>query len=321
MSDVNYKAAYERQKKARALAEELLENRSRELYEANQSLQYAYNKLKNQKAQILHQEKLASIGQLSAGVAHEINNPTGYVKSNLNTLKGYSQDLVRFYSAVNTLFANYCTSLPDGTCSAESKELIAQLGVLKEAHDIDFLLADIADIVDESHDGIKRIENIVKGLKDFSRPDESEPQTVNLISCLENTIKLVSNQVKHKLNITFEHEGQLFIKGQQGSLSQVFLNLIVNASHAVADNGHLNIKAKAAEGFAMLHFIDDGCGMDTPTQIKVFEPFFTTKEQGVGTGLGLSISHGIIKKHGGLISVNSELGQGTEFIIQLPLDA
>lgn len=320
MSDVNYKAAYERQKKARALAEELLENRSRELYEANQSLQYAYNKLKNQKAQILHQEKLASIGQLSAGVAHEINNPAGYVKSNLNTLKGYSQDLVNFYSAVNELFSSYCASLPGGICSAESQKLIAQFEELKGVHDIKFLLADIADIVDESHDGIKRIEGIVRGLKDFSRPDESEPQTVNLVSCLENTIKLVSNQVKHKLNITFEHEGQLFIKGQQGSLSQVFLNLIVNASHAVADNGHLNIKAKSTEGFAMLHFIDDGCGMDTPTQIKVFEPFFTTKEQGVGTGLGLSISHGIIKKHGGLISVNSELGQGTEFTIQLPLD-
>lgn len=320
MSDTNYKAAYERQRKARVIAEELLENRSRELYEANQSLQYAYNKLKNQKAQILHQEKLASIGQLSAGVAHEINNPTGYVKSNLNTLKRYSQDLTQYHLALNTLLVDYCACLPGGACSAESQQLIANLSALKKEHDIDFLLEDVEDIVNESQEGIRRIENIVKGLKDFSRPDESEPQSVNVISCIETTIKLVSNQVKHILDVKFDYTEQLFIKGQQGSLSQVFLNLIVNASHAVSDNGQLLIQAKSVDGFAMLHFTDNGCGMDAETQFKIFEPFFTTKEQGVGTGLGLSISHGIIKKHGGLITVNSTVGEGSEFILQLPLD-
>lgn len=319
MSNIDYKAAYERQKQARAMAEELLESRSRELYEANQSLQYAYNKLKNQKAQIIHQEKLASIGQLAAGVAHEINNPAAYVKSNLNTLKRYSNELGAFFKALDHTSLQNQTAF-DGTCSGENDTWMFRFKALYQKYDIPFLLQDIVEIVDDSDEGIERIEIIVKGLKEFSRPDSAENESVDLIACIENTLKLVTNQVKHSLDVSFDWQEKLFIQGQHGSLSQVFLNLIVNASHAVTKDGRLQITAKSENGYAYVSFCDNGCGIDQKNQAKIFEPFFSTKEQGAGTGLGLSISHGIIKKHGGTISVKSELGEGAEFIIQIPLE-
>jgi signal transduction histidine kinase len=315
---LNYKAAYERQKQARAIAEDLLENRSRELYEANQSLQYAYNKLKNQKQQIVHQEKLASLGLLSAGVAHEINNPTGYVKSNLNTLKGYGQEINAFFAALDELMGSYSQSI-EGGCGLEGQKIMSLLAQLKAKHDIQYLLADINNIVEESQEGIGRIESIVKGLRDFSRQEGSKEEVFDVVACLENTLRLVSTQIKSVLTVTFNKTSELYVNGQQGSLSQVFLNLIINASHAVLPHGHLEISALKNNNFAIITFKDNGCGIEKSVCAKIFEPFFTTKKQGQGTGLGLSISHSIVKNHGGLLSVESIEGQGAEFTVQLPL--
>ena len=323
-TNVDYKAAYERQKKARAMAEDLLESRSRELYDANQSLQYAYNKLKNQKQQIIHQEKLASLGQLSAGIAHEINNPAGYVKSNLDTLKTYSRDFTEFFNQLDNLLENYCTK-NGNECPPESEILLQAVSDLKKSHEVDFLLNDIAQIVVESHDGIGRIESIVKGLRDFSRPDNAEPLPFDVTTCIENTLRLVATQLKHALEVICELDADLIIKGQQGSLSQVFLNLMVNAMHAVTEkhksaaDGQLRISAYRKDKFAMISFTDNGCGMSNEIKDKIFDPFFSTKKHGKGTGLGLAISHGIIKTHGGIIMVNSEPGEWTEFVVQLPL--
>lgn len=318
LSDFDYKVAYDRQKKARALAEELLENRSRELYDANQSLEYAYNKLKDQKQQIIHQEKLASLGQLSAGVAHEINNPTAFVKSNLSSLKGHSSELIAFFFKLDEVLKSFCASQPGGECSVESKNLLTSVNKLKVECEIDYLMEDITDIVAECSEGVFRIEGIVKGLKDFSRPETSDGELVNVSDCVANTIKLVYNQLKHKMQIEQVIDKGLYINGQSGSLSQVFLNLMINASHAVSKNGSLKIDGALKDGFAVLRFKDNGSGIPADVCSKIFEPFYTTKQENEGTGLGLSISASIIKKHGGSITVNSKEREGAEFVISLP---
>lgn len=315
MASDDYKAAYERQRKARMLAEELLENRSRELFEANQSLQYAYNRLKNQKQQIVHQEKLASIGQLSAGVAHEINNPMAYIKSNLTSLVRYASQLQEFYKALEGTLVNAgdkdnCAQVPDA--------LMANFRDLKNTYEVDFLLADINDIVDDCQDGVSRIEAIVKSLKEFSRPEQPEPEVFAVNCCLETALRLAGSSIK-LMTVAVDAEQLFYVSGHQSSLSQVFLNLIVNASHATGGEGALTISLKAQESLINIYFKDNGCGISEDLRLKIFEPFFTTKPQGQGTGLGLSISHGIIKKHGGIISVDGEVGVGTEFLIQLPM--
>ncbi|WP_054113319.1 sensor histidine kinase [Marinagarivorans algicola] len=315
MANVDYKAAYERQKKAREIAEDLLENRSRELYEANKSLQYAYNKLKGQKEKIVHQEKLASLGQLCAGLAHEINNPAGYIKSNLNTLRNYSEELTVFFKVLDDILSAHKID----NIQVPIVELIEIIQTLRKDCEVNYLLDDIKSIASESREGISRIESIVKGLRDFSRPDEAEPDILDVVQCIENTLSLVKMKIKDKLYVCYDYADPLYVKGQQGSLSQVFLNLIINALHAVGDNGRLIIKAKKETEFAVISFIDNGCGMGSDVCEKIFEPFFTTKKNGQGTGLGLSISHGIIKTHGGLLSVESVEGQGTCFIVKLPL--
>lgn len=315
MASDDYKAAYERQRQARMLAEELLENRSRELFEANQSLQYAYNKLKNQKQQIIHQEKLASIGQLSAGVAHEINNPMAYVKSNLSSLARYAKKLNDFHAAIENTIASACGT-DDKSCAAHP--LMKGFESLRNEFDIDFLLEDITDIVNDCQDGMSRIESIVKSLKEFSRPDEDKAEVFSVNDCLDAALRLASGSVKF-MKIEVIADKVFYVSGHQGSLAQVFLNMIVNASHATDGRGALTVSLQAQNSLVNIRFKDNGCGISEDVRFKIFEPFFTTKPQGQGTGLGLSISHGIIKKHGGIISVDSEVGVGTEFLIQLPL--
>lgn len=310
MANDDYKAAYERQRQARMVAEELLENRSRELFEANQSLQYAYNKLKNQKQQIIHQEKLASIGQLSAGVAHEINNPMAYVKSNLMSLARYTKQLNDFYAALEQML--------DSSPCEEQMGVLADFKALKATFDIDFLLGDITDIVDDCQDGVTRIEGIVKSLKEFSRPDGASAEVFSVNDCLESALRLASGSVR-PMNVEVDAEKAFYVCGHAGSLSQVFLNLIVNASQATNGEGGLRISLQTQNSLVNIRFRDNGCGISDDVRLKIFDPFFSTKPQGQGTGLGLSISHGIIKKHGGIISVESEVGVGTEFLIQLPL--
>ena len=316
MSSDKYKAAYERQKLAREQAENALENYSRDLYESNQQLKNLYEKLKNQKSQLLHQEKLASIGQLSAGVAHEINNPVGFIKSNLISLKNYAEDMTQLMKNYQLLIDSLSES------NDKTKTIVATITEQQEDIDIEYIIEDLPNLIDESLEGADRITKIVDGLKNFSRIDNDEKEKLDINACIESTLKLVQSEIKYKAELKLNLGDIPLTMGYLGNLSQVILNMLVNASHAMEEFGLITVRTtwqKESPEYIIIEIKDNGSGMSEATQDKIFDPFYTTKDVGIGTGLGLSISIGIIKKHGGTIAVDSELGKGTCFTISLPM--
>ncbi|WP_096085988.1 sensor histidine kinase [Agaribacterium haliotis] len=309
MTGPDYKAAYFRQKKARELAEQLLEDKSRELYNSNQAVLKAYQELKEQKSQLLHKEKLASIGQLSAGVAHEINNPSGYVRSNLNTLKRY---LNKIYTYIEAL-------------EASNSDLAIQK--LREQLDIAYVLHDLTELVSDSLEGMERVASIVQSLKDFARPDPEEAVSYNLNDCIRNTLKLVNSEIKYQAQVDTELAELPPLCGQPGSMSQVFLNLIINAAQAIPTQGNIHISTRLAtsgerpdhQQWIIACVSDTGTGIPEDIIDKIFDPFYSTKKIGEGTGLGLAIVHSLLKKQGGLIRVEKNHPVGTRFKLLLPV--
>ncbi|PHV05045.1 PAS domain-containing sensor histidine kinase [Janthinobacterium sp. BJB412] len=267
--------------------------------------QLLIGKLSEAHDQLLQSEKMASIGQLAAGIAHEINNPVGFVNSNMGSLQNY----------VGTLFgvlAEY------EKAAAAHPALAPQLAALRQRADLDFLKEDVTDLVRESMDGLKRVKDIVQALKDFSHVGETEWQIADLHQGLDSTLNIVSNELKYKATIE-KHYGVLPpIKCLASQLNQVFMNLLVNAGHAIKERGTISISTGAADGWVWVEVADTGGGIAPEHLNRIFEPFFTTKPVGSGTGLGLSLSYGIVNKHGGKIEVASELGKGTRFTVRLP---
>lgn len=313
--------ALKREKARREKAEQLLEDKSRELYLSYQTLQDSHSQLaaaldevKSQQRQLVQSEKLASLGTMSAGVAHEINNPLAFVFSNVNSLAHSVDEFRRYHESVSSVLA-----ANDEDARQQAHD---ELKAYVEQADLEFLFSDCADLIDETREGIERVKSIVAGLKAFSRTDSGTMEMVDIIECLRTTLKLAHNQIKYNMEVTEAFDAVPQIKGYPGKLSQVFLNLIVNASQAMDGNGQLKISVKRLdEHVVQLKFQDNGSGMSQETMDSVFNPFFTTKPVGEGTGLGLSISHGIIEEHCGRIEVASEQGEGTCFTITLPVDA
>lgn len=275
----------------------------------NRRLVLAFKKLKQSQSTILQQEKMASVGQLAAGVAHEINNPVGFIMSNLGTLGKYVERLKEFIGLQ--------TKASESVLSPESlEELDAERKKLK----VDHVLEDIPELIKESVDGAERVKEIVQNLKSFSRIDETEVKSADINECLETTIKIVWNELKYKCEVVKEY-GELpltLCNAQQ--LNQVFVNLLVNAAQAIENQGIITIKTWAEDNTIFVSISDTGNGIPGKNLGKLFEPFFTTKEVGKGTGLGLSIAYDIItKKHKGEINVDSEVGKGTTFTIKLPV--
>lgn len=259
--------------------------------------------------QLLQSEKLASIGQLAAGVAHEINNPVGYVSSNLNTLKGYVDELVRLLGDYRSLVA-----AADCPAAAQIEQRWRQL-------DVDFLQRDLVELLHESSEGLARIRKIVQDLKDFSRVDR-EPvfAMADLHDCIESSLNVAANEIKYKADVVREYGDLPQIECVASQLAQVCLNLVVNAAQAMGEQrGQITVRTGCADGKVWLSISDTGCGMSDAVIARVFDPFFTTKEVGKGTGLGLSISFGIIEQHHGSIEVDSREGAGTTFRITLPV--
>ncbi|WP_126445291.1 bacteriohemerythrin [Sulfuricystis multivorans] len=248
--------------------------------------------------ELLQSEKLASIGQLAAGVAHEINNPIGFVTSNLGTLGRYVDQLLRL--------ADLGAATPQG--EAISQEI-----------DLAYLKTDVADLLRETRAGLERVQKIVVNLKDFSRVDQAQWQEADLLAGLESTLAVAAHELKYKADIKRDLAPLPPVRCMPAQINQVFLNLLVNAAQAIAGHGTITLKSGRAGDRVWIEITDTGCGMDAATQRRLFEPFFTTKPVGSGTGLGLSLSWDIINKHGGSIDVDSTPGKGTTFRIWLPI--
>jgi len=259
--------------------------------------------------QLMQSEKLASIGQLAAGVAHEINNPIGYVYSNLGTLEKYVQDTFDLLD----LYEQAETSITD-------PETRAKLKVAKEKVDIAFLKQDLHALMSESKDGITRVKNIVQNLKDFSHVDITEEwHYANLHTGIDSTLNIVNNEIKYKAEVIKKYGDIPEVECLSSQLNQVFMNILVNASHAIEARGTITISTGQRGDEVWVEFSDTGKGIAPEHLQKIFDPFFTTKPVGKGTGLGLSLSYGIIQKHHGRIEVSSEPGKGSTFRIWLPI--
>lgn len=283
--------------------------RGRELQARNAELEAANAKIDGAQEQLIQTERLASIGQLAAGVAHEINNPMGYVHSNLETLVVYSQHLL-------TLIEAYDQALE----SSGDAGALAEIGEMRRRFDIDFLRTDLPQLLVESREGAERVRKIIQDLKDFSRSEASEQWVAaDIHRGLDSTLNIVWNDLKYKARVVKEYGKLPAIRCIPSELNQVFLNILINAGQAIEQNGVITIATSIENDHAVIAIGDDGVGMPESVVSKIFDPFFTTKPVGKGTGLGLSISYGIIKKHGGRIEVNTAPQQGTVFRILLPL--
>lgn len=269
-------------------------------------LKDAYEQIDDAQKQLVQSEKMASLGQLAAGVAHEINNPIGFILSNYETLADYVNSLDELLNTLPLMIS-------------ENPNIKAELDKLWQELDIDFIRQDIGELLDASKGGLTRIKEIVSGLKSFSHIDTENFLPVDLNTCVEDSIQLVWNELKYNCQIIKQLTNGCQIRGNAGQLQQVFVNFLVNAKQAMEQGGDIRISTKIDADFAVLSIADSGCGIDKADLDKLFTPFFTTKPVGVGTGLGLSISYGILQDHDATIEVESEVGKGTEFTIRFPL--
>jgi hemerythrin-like metal-binding protein len=285
--------------------EKQVAERTRELTEANtrleadrSELEMLLHKVDETQSQLLQSEKMASIGQLAAGVAHEINNPIGFVNSNLGTLGRYVEDILRLAEV--------------GAATDEGGKIVQEI-------DFDYLRNDLRDLLRESQDGVQRVRKIVADLKDFSRVDQAEWQMADLIEGLESTINVAWHEIKYKAEIVRDLAPLPLVRCVPAQINQVLMNLLVNAAQAIPERGIITLRSGAEDVWAWIEVEDSGSGMNEETRRRMFDPFFTTKPVGKGTGLGMSIAWDILNKHGGSIDVDSAVGKGTRIRLWLPI--
>ena len=270
--------------------EEQIVNRTSMLKKSNRKLQEINKSLKETQTQLSQAEKMASVGQLAAGVAHEINNPIGFVKSNVESLQGYNDSFAEILHCLQQFIAS------DDVF--ERRKLNQKIQSLFTEHDINFIIEDSIELIKESKYGLERVSDIVSGMKAFSRADNDNKQWFNINNCIETTLKMVSSQLKFHCEISTQLDE---------SIPDIEINV-----------GKIAVKSSMNNGFIEIAITDNGSGISKENIAQLFDPFFTTKPEGEGTGLGLSISFSIIKEHGGEILVNSEMGVGTCFTLRLP---
>jgi PAS domain S-box-containing protein len=281
-----------------------------ELEDKREEQRVLIGRLEMAQSQAIQSEKLASIGQLAAGVAHEINNPVGFVLSNFNSLERYVKEMfgvLGAYEAVEPL-------LPQDDPS------VASLRQAKAASDIDFIKDDIHVLLLESRDGLDRVKRIVQDLKDFSHVGGTQWQRADLIRGLESTLNVVRNEIKYKADIVRNFADLPEVDCVPSQLNQVFMNLLVNAAHAIEGHGTITLGSGVQDKQVWIEIGDSGSGIAPEVLNRIFDPFFTTKPVGQGTGLGLSLSYSIVRQHGGRIEVSSTLGAGTIFRVWLPIE-
>jgi signal transduction histidine kinase len=266
------------------------------------------SQLKESQARIIQQEKMASIGQLAAGVAHEINNPIGYISSNMTSLGRYAEKLTQYIKALEQSVETFA-----------DQSVKLELADFKKKIKLDYILKDLDNLITESLEGAQRVSKIVQDLKSFSREEKKEAVLSDLNENIRSTLNIVRNEIKYvaELDLQLGEVPPLLCHPQQ--ISQVVMNLLVNAAHAIGEKGVITLKTGINGDYVEIDVTDTGCGIPPQVIKKIFDPFFTTKDPGKGTGLGLSISLDIIRKHGGELLVNSEPGVGTTFTVRLPV--
>jgi two-component system NtrC family sensor kinase len=275
-----------------------LKNKIKELEKANTNLKEA-------QTQLVQSAKMTSLGQLVAGVAHELNNPIGFIYSNTSHLRDYSEKLFKIIEEIE--------KNPN-----KSNEI-------KDQHDFNYIQEDLPRLIKSCQDGAQRTRDIVLGLRNFSRLEESQLKEIDINEAIDMTLELLKGETKNRITIHRQYESIPFVHCYASQINQVIMNIVTNATHAITGNGNIWISTqviKAATdsvGKVQISIQDSGVGMDSEVVDKIFEPFFTTKDVGQGTGLGLSISYGIVQNHGGDIKVQSKKDVGTEFVITIPI--
>ncbi|MFT6854407.1 MAG: signal transduction histidine kinase [Cyclobacteriaceae bacterium] len=275
-------------------------------------LSNAIASLKGAQSQLVHSEKMASLGQLTAGIAHEINNPINFISSGMVSIKMSIESL--------TEIAEEYAKLDNG--EEDLEEVLANIRELKEEHEYDEIMDELDELIKDVNYGVTRTIEIVKGLRVFSRLDEEEAKIANVNENIDATLTLLRNKTKNRIKVSrYYDENMKDIECYPGQLNQVFMNIMNNAIQAIPEekkDGELTIYTEELEEAVVIRIKDNGSGIPEEIKNRIWEPFFTTKEVGVGTGLGMSITYGIIQKHNGTIELTSEFGQGTEFAITLP---
>ena len=298
------------QKKQEALTKTIilskdLKKKNEELDENHQKLKDTYKKLEITQVQMLQNEKMASIGQLSAGIAHEINNPLGFITSNLSTLREYIDRMVKYVDFQSEIIKSL---------NAEN-----QVAGTKKHFKVDFIIEDSKELLNESVDGTNRVSEIVKNLISFSRIDKENVIDININECIENTLRFIWNELKQKAIVIKNFGDTPLTVCNAQELNHVFMNIIINASQSIEKKGEITIKTEQVLNYIHISISDTGTGIKSQDIGRIFEPFFTTKDVGKGKGLGLAMCYDIIKRHEGEILVESEYGKGTTFTIIIPI--
>jgi signal transduction histidine kinase len=286
-----------------------MDNLTRQTVFATGERQALLERLQQAESQLLQSEKLATVGQLAAGIAHEINNPVGFVSSNLGSLATYIERLFRIIAAYERIEAVLPAEHPART----------EIARLRGETELDYLRQDIPELLRESVDGLARVKGIVSDLKDFSRVDDGQREDADLHRGLESTLNVIWNEIKYKAQVVREFGDLPLVNCVPAQINQVFMNLLANAAHAIESAGTITLRTGTETGHVWIEVCDTGKGIPAEIRERIFEPFFTTKPVGKGTGLGLSISRDIVQRHGGSLRVKSAVGEGTTFRLTLPI--
>ena len=256
----------------------------------------------------LQEEKMASIGRLAAGLAHEINNPMAYVVSNLTILGKYIDRLNKFIKIQSECIHSFCDT-----------EIVEELNKSSKRLKLDYIIDDSNQLIEDSLEGANKVKNIIQNLKMFSGIDNVEYEEADINSGLESTIKIVCDEFKHKTKVIREYGNIPMIRCNLAQINQAFLNILLNAVHSIRERGEITVRTRCNDGFTYVSISDTGRGIPRDNLGRVFDPFFTTKEAGTGTGLGLYITYDIVKKHDWDINIESKVGEGTTLTIKIPV--
>jgi two-component system NtrC family sensor kinase len=262
----------------------------------------------------LHRDRMATVGQLAAGIAHEINTPLAFIRSNLGTMEQYVATVTRSFATLERYVA-----LTQEIASPEARAVLAAAGFPDSSDDLHFILTDLPDLVHESLVGARRAAEIIEGLRRFGRLDPASAAEIDVHEVLDSALTLTRNELRYRCDVLKDYGDLPRIHALPAQLSQVFMNMLINAAQSMIDRGTITLTTRAAQDRVLITIADTGRGIASEHLPKLFAPFFSHRHSGDGTGLGLSIAQAIVHKHGGRIDVHSEVGAGSEFTITLPV--